>query len=240
MKRAKNPHNSKTKKRGTRNTRYKPKGKVNTLLTQVADAFIDANYIMTNEVKAIMERHFGWLVCYDLSLMENMFQGSTDQAEPVKWTLYAKCREATDQEKMIYSSSVTNLLSIKLSGIEGGEYGYFAEKTFLEDEVITVYLGNPVISSEAPITHEDYPYALHVGANVNITPAYNGHQLLLGAHKANNHAFEQDPNTPKAKPRGRPRRNNAHFEGVFVIVSQRILCGNEIFVDYNLDESESD
>ena len=69
-----------------------------------------------------------------------------------------------------------------------------------------------------------------------ISPKQYGEQLLLGAHKNNRNDFELKQNKSQSNKRGRPRQNNGYFEGLFMKVTQRILCWNEIFVDYSFNQ----
>ena len=212
---------------------YEVPTKLSDLFTEVADEYINAKYCINKEVRRIICKYFGWLISYDISPMNSMLQ-LTDKGMPVKWVLYAKCRQDKDRGKIRYSSSCTNLLSIQSLWIDGGGFGCFSEKHYEKDDTVTLYLGNKMKPSTDP-THSEYPYALEVEPNVYITPNNNGTQLLLGAHKANNTLFESSTGQTQKK-KGRPRQNNAYIPGIYVKASQRILCGNEILVDYHCDQ----
>ena len=100
--------------------------------------------------------------------------------------------------------------------------GCFAEKTYYQHDVITLYLGHKLTITE-DAKHCDFPHVLAVTSKISLNHGASGKELLLGGHKCNDTKLESVEHVKKRK--GRTIRNNAYLEGINIIASKKILIG---------------
>ena len=182
-------------KRHATGQKYKKQLNITTLLSNVADAYINAEYCMNEEVRNIMDGSFAWVKSYHVSPFDTTETNNHEMTQ-VQWTLYAKLREDHHQSKRIYSSANIHLLSVKASCLEGGGLGCFAEKTYHSGDLITLYMGDRInISPDAK--HCDFPHVLSVTSKISVNPGASGKKLLLGGHKCNDTKMESGENVKK-------------------------------------------
>lgn len=124
------------------------------------------------------------------------------------------------------------ILSLRDSDSESANVGCFTECQFHKDDIITVYLGSKC-HKNMNTTSE---YKLGISPSHNIDPVPGDKHLLLGGHKANDANWVSEtgvePKGTKVKL-GRKMSNNAEYQGIHVVSTQRILVVKEILVDYN-------
>ena len=216
---------------------YKRAQTNNNLFTNIVEAYIESNYVLNSDIKALITSSFQWLVSYEVSPLATMNE-EKPEGTPLTWTLYAKGRDMDDQGKGRYTESLTAILSIRPSNIANGDFGCFSAKTYLEGDIISVYVGQQIDALPNDASHEDFPYVFNVKKNLSITVGDNGSQLLLGAHKCNDMNFQSSTDS-RIRTKGRPLENNAYLEGIYLKARTRIVSGHEIFVDYTSQHSLS-
>ena len=122
----------------------------------------------------------------------------------------------THQSK--YSTGKIPHITIRTSTITEAVYGMFAERIFVKDDIISVYMG--IISSKIDHTSN---YCMKIKNGVFLKPSPD--KCYIGDHKSNDRDFYiliKDNRT----------QNNAKFEGIELISTTRILKGHDIFVEY--------
>ena len=198
---------------------------VKTIIDGLLDLFVEQGTDLTEEVEEYLNKYFVWEKSFELSPL--VCVDSTSNQHP-KWTLYAKLRLNESGKSRKYSGSRQSILSIRQSMIDNGGLGVFAETTFQDKELISVYIGNNT-ATIASQTHEESPYKLEMTSKESLDIRFEGIHLLLGAHKIN------DIQTfPGKKVVGKQLTNNCEFWGLKIETNRRLVKGNEFYLEYNI------
>ena len=197
------------------------------ICTTLQEMYVDAEYVFTDEVKNYIRKHFQWELIHPImdpicSIFQDLVSNpSVNLTDYSYWTLSVIPRyENTDLAQ--YSRRKIRMFSIRRSGVDDGGFGMFAEKTFQDGDIISVYMG---CLKELNL-HQNKRFNLRLDTQKMLSIPEPGNKKFLGAHKAND-KYHKDSKTDERA------RNNALFEGIFLKARTKILIGKEITVSYD-------
>lgn len=167
---------------------YIPKENIQDFLNRVGETYTDEEHVINEEVQMMLDKTFVWKVCYDLSTIDNFVVGNHPTNAQCTWTLYAKVRAHGSKYRARSPCNDKKLLTVKKSMILDAGLGCFADRTIMEEEKITIYMGAKKKVTSMP-THKKNPYAVFLKRNEILVPCGRGSALHLGAHKANDMNF---------------------------------------------------
>ena len=99
---------------------------------------------------------------------------------------------------------------------------------------MTIYLGD-LCKTKDNETHQEAPFKIYFNSKDSLD--VEGERLLLGAHLINDAKFY---NNKALKGRGNRQNNNCYFNGLEIRAERRILTGEELYLDYAIEEESSD
>ena len=185
--------------------------KSNTLLGEVGHNFEHHGGLLSDKLIELLTLNFRWEMVRNVAPLAAMKLNEI----PNHWKL---------QYRICDKSKFHNHLYVKESGMKGAGYGVFADRYFVEGDIITVYLGKVVRNKRSKTTYK-YDFG-ELGAIDPGKGMMDGQCLYLGAHFINDICH-------KGVYKDTRKKYNATFSEIYIVESNQIHRDTEIFVEYN-------
>lgn len=145
------------------------------------DLYLENVYFINDKVKSLIDSYFQWDVVYPINPHGFFHTPVFIDKYNVSYTLSVFERDKlTHQYK--YSTGKIPHISIRPYTISEEAYGMFAERTFIKDDIISVYMGS--------IYYKIYPtsnYLMKIKTVVFIKSSPD--KCYIGAHKSNDRDY---------------------------------------------------